>query len=186
MNRFFIFLLSGLFLSFTAFTQVIPPLDKSPLDMSTYPANFAGMKAQGKTVDPLVARVIYSRPQKNNRVVFGELVEYDKVWRFGANENTEIEFFADVKINNIKVKKGRYAIFAIPAADKWTIIINKDLNAWGSFRYNMSNDLVRVTVPVQQSTELAEAFYIYFEKASPGFKMIAGWENIQIALPISM
>jgi hypothetical protein len=33
-----------------------------------------------------VARVIYSRPQKADRTVFGDLVEYGKVWRLGANE----------------------------------------------------------------------------------------------------
>ncbi|MEJ7610763.1 MAG: DUF2911 domain-containing protein [Ferruginibacter sp.] len=186
MKPLFILLLTLPFFSGQLRAQAIPPLDKSPMDMSTYPANFAGMKAQGKTVEPLLARVIYSRPQKNNRVVFGELVEYNNVWRFGANENTEIEFFSDVKISNVKIKKGRYVVFAIPAVDKWTIIINKDLNAWGSFRYNMSNDLVRITVPVQKTTEIAESFYIYFEKATPGYKMIAGWDNLQVALPISM
>lgn len=179
-------LLITIFFCNAARAQTIPALDKSPMDMSTYPANYAGMKAQGKPVDPLVARIIYSRPQKNNRVIFGDLVEYNKVWRFGANENTELEFFTDVKINNVKVKKGRYVVFVIPTEATWTIVINKDLNEWGSFRYNMSSDLVRVTLPVQKTTEIAENFYIVFEKASTGFSMVAGWDNIKITLPISM
>ena len=78
------------------------------MDMSYYPNRYPVLKIQDKVTEPLVARVIYSRPQKNGRVIFGELIDYGKVWRLGANEATEIEFFTDVKINEIKIKKGRY------------------------------------------------------------------------------
>ena len=52
-----------------------PETDKSPLDESYYPNNYPLLKIQGKSTEPLIARVIYSRPQKNNRVIFGELGE---------------------------------------------------------------------------------------------------------------
>lgn len=179
--------LVGLIFTVSVFAQsAIPAIDKSPMDISTYPAGYSVLKLQGKNPDALAARIIYSRPQKNNRVVFGQLVEYSKVWRFGANENTEIEFFKDVTINNVKVKKGNYAIFAIPETDKWTIIINKDLNSWGAYSYKQANDVLRVDVPVQATTEIAEAFYIYFDKAKSGFSLNAGWENVKVTLPISM
>lgn len=187
MKKIFSLLLTGLLLCSGAFAQTaIPSVDKSPMDLSSYPANYAGLIAQGISVDPLVARVIYSRPQKNGRAVFGGVVEYNDVWRFGANENTEIEFFSDVKINNVKVKKGKYSVFAIPMQDKWTIIINKNLNAWGAYSYNINEDLLRVDVPVQKTETPAEMFYINFDKAASGFMMNAGWDNIKISLPISM
>ena len=85
-------------------------MDKSPMDMAYYPTDYPVLKIQDKASGPLIARVIYSRPQKNGRKLFGELVEYGKVWRLGANEATEIEFFQDVKIDNKKVKKGRYHV----------------------------------------------------------------------------
>jgi hypothetical protein len=165
---------------------VVPALDKSPLDMSTFPANFPMLKVQDKATQPLIARVIYSRPQKNNRVIFGDVVEFNKVWRFGANEATEIEFFKDVKISNVKIKKGRYSLDAIPAADKWTIIFNKDLDSWGAFKYDITKDVLRVDVPVQKSPEVAEAFYIYFDKASSGFTMNAGWDDVKVSLPVTL
>ena len=163
-----------------------PPVDKSPMDMSYYPNSYPVLKIQDKATELLTARVTYSRPQKNNRAIFGGLVEYNKVWRFGANENTEIEFFTDVTINNIKVKKGRYSMFAIPTKEKWTLIINKDLNSWGEYKYEQSKDVLRVDAPVQTSTEIAEVFYIYFDKAKNGFALNAGWDNVKITLPISM
>lgn len=114
----------------------MPPIDKSPLDMCYYPSNYPVLKIQNKTTEPLAARIIYSRPQKNGRSVYGELVEYGKIWRLGANEATELELYKDVKIGAAKVKKGRYTIYAIPHPDKWTIILNKETDIWGAFQYD--------------------------------------------------
>ena len=187
MKKLLFIFLAGFLLTLSAVAQsTIPTLDKSPMDLATYPAGYGLLKLQGKASEPLAARVIYSRPLKNNRVVFGQLVEYNKVWRFGANENTEIEFFNDVTINNTKVKKGKYSIYAIPTTDKWTIIINKDLNTWGSYAYESAKDVVRVDVPLQKTTDIAEAFYIYLDKTKTGFAMNAGWDDVKITLPISM
>ncbi len=76
------------------------------MDMSYYPSNFPVLKIQDKITEPLVARVIYSRPQKSGRNIFGELVEYGKVWRMGANEATEIEFYKHVRIGGKKIVRG--------------------------------------------------------------------------------
>ena len=113
--------------SLSAQTQVasktIPPvLDKSPMDMVYYPANYPVLKIQEKVTEPLLARVIYSRPQKNDRTIFGDLIEYNSIWRLGANEATEIELFKDVKINGKKLLKGRYTLYAIPTpSSSWII-----------------------------------------------------------------
>lgn len=162
----------------------LPPMDKSPMDMSYYPSGYPVLKIQDKITEPLVARVIYSRPQKNGRVIFGELLEYGKVWRMGANEATEIEFYRDVKINNKKIKKGRYTMYAIPYADKWTIIINKENDTWGSFKYDEKKDLLRFDVPVQKQTEITEEFVMAFEKSVTGAGLIIAWDDVRINLPI--
>ncbi|MBC7867212.1 MAG: DUF2911 domain-containing protein [Gloeobacteraceae cyanobacterium ES-bin-316] len=164
----------------------LPPVDKSPLDISYYPDNYPVLKIQDKVTEPLVARIIYSRPQKNTRVVFGELIEYGKVWRLGANEATEIEFYLPVKINNVKIKKGRYSIYAIPNAEKWTIIINKENDTWGSFRYDPKKDIVRMDVPVQKQATPTESFCLMFEKAAAGFVLNALWDDVKVSLPVSL
>ncbi len=161
----------------------LPPLDKSPMDMSYYPANYPLLKIQGKITEPLAIRVIYSRPQLNGRKVFGELQEYGQVWRLGANEATEIEFFKDVKINNKKIKKGRYTLDCIPNPDKWTIIINKETDTWGSFKYESNKDVARMDVPVTK-TESTEALTIVFEKTATGANMLMYWDDVKTSLPI--
>ena len=59
-----------------------------------------------------------------------------KVWRLGANEATEIEFYKDVKIGGKKVPKGRYTLYAIVSENVWTMILNKDTDTWGAFKYD--------------------------------------------------
>jgi hypothetical protein len=164
----------------------LPALDKSPMDMSYYPSNYPVLKIQDKLTEPLASRVIYSRPQKNGRNIFGELLEYGKVWRLGANEATEIEFYQTVKINGSKVKKGRYTLYCIPYADKWTIIVNKENDTWGSFKYDEKKDLLRVDVPVQKQTEITDAFTMMFEKSVAGFNLVVAWDDIKVNLPITL
>lgn len=188
MKKYSCFLAAMLFLSVQGFAQknTPPELDKSPMDMSYYPSDYPVLKVQGKTTEPLIARVIYGRPQKNGRVIFGNLLEYGKIWRLGANEATEIEFFSNVKIGNTPVKKGRYTLYAIPDSSKWTFVINRDVYVWGSFIYNEKKDVLRISVPVQTQTEATEVFSIFFEKAAKGFSLTALWDNVKVVLPISL
>jgi hypothetical protein len=160
-------------------------LDKSPMDMCYYPTDYPVLKIQDKAPGPLVARAIYSRPQKNGRKLFGELVEYGKVWRLGANEATEVEFFQDVKIDNKKVKKGRYTVYALVDTDKWTLILNKETDTWGAFRYDSTKDVLRTTVPVEKQSEITEAFSMEFEKAPKGARLVFNWDDVKVKLPIT-
>jgi len=164
----------------------LPAVDKSPMDMCYYPNNYPVLKIQDKVTQPAVARVIYSRPQKNGRLIFGELVEYGKVWRLGANEATEIEFFRSVKIGDKKVEKGRYTLYAIPTEDNWTVILNKDNDTWGAFKYDEQKDVLRTVVPVQKLNEGVEAMAMTFEKSDSGCNLIIAWDNIKASLPISL
>jgi hypothetical protein len=185
MKHLFLVLITVCFSVFGLKAQTkFPPVDKSPMDMSYYPNGYPVLKIQDKITEPLVARVVYSRPQKSGRVIFGELLEYGKVWRLGANEATEIEFFKDVKVNDKKIKKGRYTMYCIPYTDKWTIIINKETDTWGSFKYDTKKDLVQVDVPVQKQAERTEEFVMAFEKSANGANLLIAWDDVKLSLPI--
>jgi hypothetical protein len=162
----------------------LPSLDKSPMDISYYPTNYPLLKIQDKITEPLVMRLIYSRPQLNGRKAFGELRELGKIWRLGANEATEIEFFKDVKIEGKKLKRGRYTLYSIPYADRWTIIINKETDTWGDFKYDQSKDVIRVNVPANKS-EITEAHTMIFEKSFNGADLLIYWDEVKVALPIN-
>jgi len=162
----------------------IPALDKSSLDISFYPSNYPILKIQDKVKEPLAIRVIYSRPQKNSREVFGGIVEYGQVWRFGANEATEIEFFKDATIGKVRVKKGRYTLFAIPQPESWTLILNRENDTWGAFKYDPKKDVVRTEVNVLTTSEITDAFTMYFDSSPNGALLNILWDNKKATLPI--
>lgn len=177
--------LIGLFFAICLHAQVKPPeLDKSPMDMSYWPMNYPVLKMNGKAKDMPVARVIYSRPFKNGRTIYGNLIEYGKVWRMGANEATEIEFFSDVRIGGKYIPKGRYTMYYIVYENKWTIIINSDDYMWGHFKYNPAKDIVRKDIPVEKTPETIEAFTMYFDETANGANLIITWDNLKASLPI--
>jgi hypothetical protein len=179
-------LLTALFVlsaSLVSIGQELPELDKSPMDMAYFPDNFAHDRKPGEKP---VARVIYSRPHKSGREVFGKLIPYGKVWRTGANEATEIKFYQDVLLGEKKVKAGTYSLFSIPAEKEWTLILNADLDYWGAYSYDAKKDVVRVRAPVTQSPERVENFTIHFvDKGAKKAAVRLAWDNTSVEVPIS-
>lgn len=160
-----------------------PAVDASPADIVYFPLNTP--KAKNGEPDKPIIKIVYSRPQKKGREIFGVLEQYGKVWRFGANENTEIKFYQKVVIGGRKIKAGTYSIFAIPNKDVWTIIINTQTDKWGAFYYDQSKDIVRVNVPVKALTKPLEFFSLTFSPKDTGASLIIGWDKTQVELPIS-
>lgn len=161
-------------------------LDKSPLDMSYWPANYPILKMSGKAKDIPVARVLYSRPLKNSRTIFGGIIKYNEIWRLGANEATEIEFFKSVKIDGKQVAKGRYTLYCLPTENKWTIIINKDNYCWGNFVYDIKKDVLRTTITLDKTSEAVEAMTMYFEETKNGANLVIMWDDTKGTLPINL
>lgn len=162
--------------------------DQSPMDMSYYPANYPILRMNGTDSDKLVARVIYSRPQKKGRIIFGDteksLRAYGKEWRLGANEATEIEFFKPVTINGKKIDKGRYIIYCIPFPENWTIILNSNLYTWG-LHMDPTKDIFKTVIPVKEQVPAVEDFTMVFEPAAYGTNLVMAWDNVKTILPIS-
>lgn len=162
--------------------QTFAKVDKSVLDIAYLPHNFAHDREEG---DKAVIKVVYSRPLKNDRMVFGGLIAFDKVWRTGANEATEIKFYRDVKMGGETVKAGTYSLFTVPGKERWTIILNGDLDYWGHYSYDDSADQYRFQVMPKIVEKPVEAFTIQFSKKgeSPA-KMMMAWDTVLVEVPI--
>jgi tetratricopeptide (TPR) repeat protein len=104
--------------------------------------------------------VDYSRPNKNDREIYGGLVPYGKLWRTGANAPTKIKFSGAVKLNDKEIPAGEYALFTIPTADEWTIIISKDAKVENAAAYKQENDAARVTAKPVALQDAVETFTI--------------------------
>ncbi|MES2646810.1 MAG: DUF2911 domain-containing protein [Bacteroidota bacterium] len=181
--RYSILFFIALCISVSSFCQLqVTEPDKSPLDVSYSPQGYPILKFQNKQLDAKPnARVIYSRPQVKGRTIFGSEVKYNEVWRLGANESTEIEFFRNAVIGGKKVPKGRYSLFCVPDQNKWTFILNKDTDSWGGFSYNESMDVLRTAVPVIKTDSPVEYLTIYFDNPN---NLVIMWADAKANLPI--
>jgi hypothetical protein len=158
-------------------------VDVSPVDIAYLPADYPVQKMNGTITTPPLARVIYSRPYRQGRQIFGNIVKWGEPWRLGANEATEIQFFQPATIQNKRIEKGQYILYAIPYEDRWTIVFNSDLHTWG-LKFNLARDVLRVDVPVTKKEQVVEHFTMKFEKTAPGADLIMAWENREARLPI--
>lgn len=164
--------------------RAVVPLDQSPMDVVYFPENYPILKIQNKAPAQPVIRIIYSRPHKANRTIFGGLVEYGEVWRMGANEATEVEFFRDVRIGNRLVKKGRYTLYVIPYQDKWTFIVNRETDIWGAFKYSSAKDVARTSIPITKG-EVVEDFTIQLTKTNFGAALHIYWDDVRAVVPVN-
>lgn len=159
--------------------------DRSPMDMIYFPTDYALLKMRGKTTSPPMMRVIYSRPQKQNRRIFGDLVKYNIPWRLGANEATEIEFFSTATIQDKKIKPGRYIVYCIPREASWTVVFNSNLYSWG-LEQNRQQDLMQFDAPVERTNMPIEYFTIAFEKVDEKTTdLLFLWDEVKTKLTIS-
>ena len=148
-------------------------MDASPMDMAVY---------RDKD-DAAVARVIYSRPQKRNREIFGKLIPYGEVWRTGANEATEITLYKDMKVADATVKAGTYSLYTIPGEKEWTVILNSKTNTWGAYEYTDKEDKVRINVPVRKAPNSIESLSMAFQEAGKGTDLVIGWDESYVRVP---
>lgn len=171
--------------------KVLPPVsnythaDRSPMDLVYFPTDYPLLKMTGKTSVPPLMRIIYSRPQKQGRPIFGGLVQYNLPWRLGANEATEIEFFSPATVAGKPVKAGRYILYCIPQETKWTFVLNSNLYSWG-LEQNRKMDLTQFEVPVEKTNLAIEYFTIACEKTSDkSTALVFLWDDVKAKLPIS-
>lgn len=110
--------------------------------------------------------VTYSRPNVNERKIFGGLIPYGKVWRTGANSATSLTFSDNVIVEGHNIPAGVYSLFCIPEKDEWTIILNKTVKQWGAYAYNQNDDFLRFKVKTARSAKKQESFTIQFANST--------------------
>lgn len=162
--------------------------DKSPMDMVTYPEKAAYtnyLEGSEKEITPKV-QVLYSRPYKKDRVIFGELLKVGDIWRVGANQSTELVLMQDAMVGDLELKRGRYAVYAELMEGSWDMIFSTDLPAWGNANRDESKDVGRTNIKTYNEDEVLENLTIIFEeKASDKVHMSIGWDTTRAELPIT-
>jgi len=159
-----------------------------------------GMQAQIKTPQPSpfskVEQVIgltdvsveYSRPSMKGRTIFGNLVPFDKLWRTGANKNTQITFGDDVKVEGKEVKKGTYAIFTKPTKDNWEVILYSNAENWGTPKeWDDSKVAAKFSVKTNKIPFKVETFTLMFSDFTMDSALLNFiWEETEASVKIEV
>lgn len=131
-------------------------------------------------------QVAYARPSVKGRKIFGGLVPFDSLWRTGASDCTTLKFKEEVIIGNKKMAVGKYALFTIPKADEWTVILNSDTTLHGTMGYNAQKDVHRFTVKPMKTDRFYETFTIEINDFTPqgSASLNILWENTMVQIPL--
>jgi hypothetical protein len=132
--------------------------------------------------------ITYSRPSIKGRSVFGNgslLAPYGIVWRTGANGATKVTFTDAVTIGGKTLAAGDYALFTIPGEKEWTIIFNTNSKSWGSFDYKEAEDVVRLKVVPEITSNFTETFLISVGNITPESATInLKWGKVLVNIPV--
>ncbi len=136
--------------------------------------------------------VNFSSPSKKDRVIFGELVPYDLVWRTGANEPTTFTTVSNIKIIDKDLPSGTYSFWTKPGKDVWEVIFNSEIPDWGATMLsggkettrNPETDVISVEVPSEQISAVQEKLDIGFEDGEQLYLTLS-WDQTKIKVPIN-
>lgn len=141
-------------------------------------------------LNDLKLEVKYNRPSKRERVVFGALVPFDKVWRTGANEATTFKTNKDLTIQNMLLPKGDYTLWTVPMEKSWKVMFNSGQYQWGVDEtmkpmWNPNYDVIEIEVPTKILETTVEKFTIAFDNTTGNLKLTLAWDNTMIIIPIA-
>jgi hypothetical protein len=151
----------------------------------TSPLDSVSFQVGGHTV-----KVCYGRPSlKGRTMIGGEAVPYGKVWRTGANETTKLIATTPLSVGGIEIPAGMYALYTVPGATEWEVIVNRSYQQWG--RENTYTDSVkaqevgRARAKVETLTTPIEQFTIRAEPQPDGSaQLVLEWQTSRIRVPV--
>ena len=134
--------------------------------------------------------ISYSRPYKNNRLIFGEadkeaLVPFGKYWRLGANFATSIEINKNISFAGRLVNKGSYRLYAVPFKKNWKLVMNSESGVFGFSEPDYSKDIMAINLPVNILNDKLEQFTIDFVEFDSILNLRMRWDDTEVLSPIS-
>jgi hypothetical protein len=139
----------------------------------------AGIGAATFTVD-------YGRPLARGRVLLGDVVPYDRVWRTGANAATQFTTSAPITLAGLSVPAGTYTLWTLPHANGVELIVNRQTGQWGT-GYGPAYDLGRAPMKTDTLAAPVEEFTISIEPADARRGTLAmAWGPFRWTAPIEV
>jgi hypothetical protein len=123
------------------------------------------------TVGNAHIRILYSRPAKRGRELWGKLVPFDTTWRLGADYATQLKTDTDLDIGGTRIAAGTYTLWLLPSQGQSFLLVNtKTLDPrdstrrlWGT-EWDPSHDIARIPVDKHMNLPVEEErFHMFIE-----------------------
>ena len=133
-------------------------------------------------------QIAYSRPSKRERLIFGDLVPYDKMWRLGANKNTTFTTSDDLYFSGDTLPKGTYAMYATPKKQTWDVIFYADDSNWGiPDEWEASKVVLTLSPEVKSLSDGVETMTMAIDHIkTDGAVLSIAWDRVRIEMPFTM
>lgn len=130
----------------------------------------------------------YSRPSKRDRIVFGNVVPYDKMWRFGANKNSTITISEEIYFGQDTLPKGTYAMFVKPGKESWELNFYSDFSNWGTpEKWDDTKVVLKLKTPVIVLDTPVETMEISIENIGTASATLGiSWDQVQVVYPFNL
>jgi hypothetical protein len=137
------------------------------------------------TVGEASLMIDYGRPFKRGRLIFGEVVPWNVVWRTGANAATQFSTDKDLVIGGVTVPAGNYTLWTVPTPSGGTLIVNSQTGQWGT-EYDQSKDFARIPLSVEKLGKPLEQFTISIVPSDSGAVLRLDWDTSSYSAPIAL
>lgn len=137
-------------------------------------------------IDGNKVTIVYGRPYKKDRKIWGGLVPYGKVWRTGADEATLLTTEKPLVFGETTVAAGTYSLYTLPEEGGGAkLVINKKTGQWGTV-YDEKQDLTRIDLKKEELSTPVDQFTITISKTGSGGVLKLAWDNAAYSVPFTV
>jgi hypothetical protein len=128
----------------------------------------------------------YGRPSRRGRPVYGGLVPFDTLWRFGANEPTRLYLGGTVRLAGLRLGPGRYSLYVRPASGSWTLFASRSVLHWGNdiSAAVRAREVGQAALKPEVLPEPVETLTVTAAATGDTTWLRFDWETTRVALPI--
>jgi hypothetical protein len=136
------------------------------------------------TIGNATFTVDYGRPLARGRVLLGDIIPYDDVWRTGANAATQFSTSAPITLGGVRLPAGTYTLWTVPHTTGTDLIVNKQTGQWGT-GYNAKFDIGKAPMVTSTAASPVEKFTISISStdAHHGI-LVMEWGSFRWTAPI--
>jgi hypothetical protein len=147
-------------------------------------------KSQQAALSQLIANtqitITYSRPVARGRALFGALVPYDKVWHPGADKATAMAVTRDISVNDHGLRAGKYSLWTIPRADRWTFIFSNAADTYHEPYPGEDKDALRFDVAPEKGPYMETLAYYFPVVDGKNAVLRLHWGEVMVPLKIQV